>query len=142
MTGLRYTNETLLADIRRVAKLNNKNTVSIREYALDGKYNRKTYIKRFTSWTNAVTLAGLTPNYFFQLNENAITHKRVSVSLRYNVFKRDHFRCVICGRSPAKDISVELHCDHIKPISRGGESTMENLRTLCAECNIGKGANL
>jgi 5-methylcytosine-specific restriction endonuclease McrA len=44
----------------------------------------------------------------------------------------------MCGASPAKDPSVNLHADHIKPWSRGGETTLENLRTLCMKCNIGK----
>lgn len=60
----------------------------------------------------------------------------VSDSLRYDVMKRDGFRCVLCGR----DVSdgIKLHVDHIIPVSKGGLSTMENLRTLCEDCNRGK----
>ncbi|MBR0162008.1 MAG: HNH endonuclease [Oscillospiraceae bacterium] len=43
-----------------------------------------------------------------------------------------------CGASPAKDSSVELHIDHIKPWSKGGETVMENLETLCSIWNLGK----
>ena len=50
-------------------------------------------------------------------------------SLRYDVLKRDGFRCVICGRT-AED-GVKLHVDHIKPVSKGGKTEYENLRTLC-----------
>lgn len=60
----------------------------------------------------------------------------VTESVRYNVMRRDGFRCVLCGRS-AKD-GVTLHVDHIIPVSKGGKSTMDNLRTLCEECNRGK----
>ena len=60
--------------------------------------------------------------------------------LRYDVLERDGFRCVICGRS-AKD-KLKLHVDHIVPICRGGESTMDNMRTLCEECNLGKGSKM
>ncbi len=60
----------------------------------------------------------------------------VSDSLRYDVMKRDGFRCVLCGRD-ASD-GVKLHVDHIIPVSKGGLSTMENLRTLCEDCNRGK----
>lgn len=62
------------------------------------------------------------------------------LALRYKVLLRDRFRCLICGRSPARDLGVELHVDHIIPWSRGGESTEENLRALCFDCNLGKGA--
>ena len=58
-------------------------------------------------------------------------------SLRYDVFKRDNFKCVLCGAS-AKDDGVKLHCDHIIPISKGGKTVLSNLRTLCDRCNLGK----
>ena len=57
---------------------------------------------------------------------------------RIRVYKRDNFTCVQCGASPAKDQSVELHVDHIKPWSRGGETIYKNLQTLCLKCNLGK----
>ena len=64
--------------------------------------------------------------------------RTISDKLRYQVLKRDNFKCCACGASPAKDPSVELHIDHIIPWSKGGESTLENLQTLCSKCNIGK----
>lgn len=70
------------------------------------------------------------------------TPRSISLSLRYKVLSRDRFRCVICGRSPAKDPRVELHVDHIHPWSKGGQNTEENLRTLCFDCNLGKGAKI
>lgn len=57
-------------------------------------------------------------------------------TLRYQILKRDGFRCTICGRR-AQD-GVTLHVDHIKPVSKGGLTTPSNLRTLCNECNLGK----
>lgn len=65
--------------------------------------------------------------------------RSISLALRYRVLVRDKFRCMICGASPAKDGTVELHVDHIFPWSRGGQNTEENLRTLCFKCNLGKG---
>lgn len=65
--------------------------------------------------------------------------RTVSDKLRYQVLKRDNFKCCACGASPAKDSSVELHIDHIIPWSKGGETTLENLQTLCSKCNLGKG---
>ena len=58
--------------------------------------------------------------------------------LRYRVLQVDKFSCRACGASPAKDPGVELHVDHIVPWSRGGETRLENLQTLCSRCNLGK----
>lgn len=99
------------------------------------------------------SIEDLIPNYL-ELNnklDNEVNHFGVSRKmvrqerakltdkLRYQVLKRDHYRCVICGRS-AKD-GVKLHVDHIKPVSRGGKTTLSNLRTLCSDCNLGKSAS-
>lgn len=66
------------------------------------------------------------------------TKREIPVSLRYQILKRDNFKCVICGASPATDPSIILHIDHIKPWSKGGETTVDNLQTLCSKCNLGK----
>lgn len=58
-------------------------------------------------------------------------------SLRYDVMKRDGFKCCICGAS-AKEDGIKLHVDHIIPVSKGGTTVMSNLRTLCNHCNMGK----
>jgi len=57
--------------------------------------------------------------------------------LRFDVFRRDRFTCQYCGRSSP---SVVLHCDHVKPRSKQGETSMENLITACTDCNYGKRA--
>ena len=62
----------------------------------------------------------------------------MSNDLRYEVLKRDGFRCTICGATAAD--GIKLHIDHIKPVSKGGKTEMNNLRTLCERCNMGKGA--
>ena len=62
--------------------------------------------------------------------------RSVPLALRYNVLERDGGVCCACGRSPRDDVT--LHVDHIKPLSLGGLTTLDNLQTLCADCNIGK----
>ncbi len=57
-------------------------------------------------------------------------------TMRYEILKRDNFRCQICG-STAQD-GVKLHIDHIIPVSKGGKTIPENLRVLCDRCNFGK----
>lgn len=65
---------------------------------------------------------------------------KLSDSLRYDVLKRDNFKCQICGSS-AQD-GVKLHVDHIIPVSKGGKTHLTNLRTLCDRCNMGKSDKL
>jgi len=66
------------------------------------------------------------------------TTRTINWRLRFTILQRDCFRCVACGRSPATDPGVELHVDHITPWTKGGETLLENLQTLCSVCNIGK----
>jgi cytochrome c553 len=61
--------------------------------------------------------------------------KPVSKSVRFEVFKRDSFKCQYCGAS-APDILLQI--DHIKPVSQGGTNDILNLLTACANCNSGK----
>lgn len=71
-------------------------------------------------------------------NVNHRTSRDINLRLRFIVLRRDNFKCCLCGASPAKDPTVELHIDHIKPWSKGGETVIDNLQTLCSKCNLGK----
>ncbi len=61
---------------------------------------------------------------------------KVSNKMRFSIYKRDGYRCRKCGRTQSSDY---LEIDHIKPISKGGKSTYDNLQTLCRRCNKEKG---
>lgn len=61
---------------------------------------------------------------------------KVSNKMRFSIYKRDGYRCRICGRSERSDY---LEIDHIKPIAKGGKTTYDNLQTLCRRCNKEKG---
>lgn len=63
--------------------------------------------------------------------------KPLSKSTRFEVFKRDGFRCQYCGRS-APDVVLEV--DHIIPVAKGGDDDIMNLVTSCRDCNRGKSA--
>ena len=62
--------------------------------------------------------------------------KSIPKSVRFEVFKRDSFKCQYCGAS-APDVILEV--DHIVPVAEGGENDMMNLITSCRDCNRGKG---
>ena len=66
----------------------------------------------------------------------------IPLGLRLKILSRDNFRCVLCGKSPATDFGTKLHIDHVLPFSKGGKSILDNLQTLCKECNLGKSNNI
>ncbi|MGA2121530.1 MAG: HNH endonuclease [Methanoregula sp.] len=127
--------------------------------ASDPKISIGAYKKRFGSWTNACQkfiefqIGGdiLSDTFVRSKEEDFVVHEKngkvryskensrnVSLSLRYKVLNRDHFKCVFCGKNPSTDFGTKLHIDHIIPFSKGGKSTLENLQTLCDSCNLGK----
>lgn len=65
--------------------------------------------------------------------------KSIGDKLRFEVFKRDNFKCQYCGMS-APD--VVLNVDHIDPVSNGGINDILNLITSCRDCNSGKSDRL
>ena len=103
------------------------------------------YLRKFGQWSNALKM------FVSYVNEQEIefadeckfetshkTKRDINLRMRFIVMQRDNFKCCMCGASPAKDSSVELHIDHIVPWSKGGETTLDNLQTLCSKCNLGK----
>lgn len=117
------------------------------------KYSYTTYKTRFNGWTNAclkfieykmgklVILEDRKPRVVINKVKSGRIKKQkreIPMGLRLQVLKRDGFRCKLCGRSPAIQTGVDLHIDHILPVAKGGKTTLENLQTLCRECNLGK----
>lgn len=78
----------------------------------------------------------VTDDITLQATKAAETKIRVMPALRWQVFQRDQWKCVACGRN-SHDGAI-LHVDHIVPRSRGGRDVLENFQTLCDVCNIGK----
>jgi len=66
-----------------------------------------------------------------------MAREAISKKLRFEVFKRDSFKCQYCGKASPE---VVLHVDHIKPVKEGGKNHITNLITSCIDCNLGKGA--
>ncbi|HXV14196.1 MAG TPA: HNH endonuclease signature motif containing protein [Candidatus Krumholzibacteria bacterium] len=60
----------------------------------------------------------------------------VATAMRDTVFARDGSRCPFVGPNGKRCGSRSaLQIDHIKPVARGGASTLDNLRLLCAYHN-------
>ena len=98
------------------------------------------------------------------MSKHPLSAKR-SPRLRQQVFERDKGICALCGLDcgklddllaewqgkpfyeEVKEILVQhglpatkigspcWHADHIVPIARGGQTTLENLRVLCLQCH-------
>jgi hypothetical protein len=71
------------------------------------------------------------------LTREAQRGRSLPASVRFMVLRRDGFACRYCGRR-APD--VELHIDHEVPWSKSRDHRLENLRTACRDCNLGRGA--
>jgi hypothetical protein len=80
----------------------------------------------------------LKARYFYK-NSN---YRNITILSRMKILRRDNFCCVFCGKSPVTDNSTKLHIGHIKPFSQGGSCSMENLQTICNECNNRKRSSL
>jgi hypothetical protein len=104
------------------------------------------YNRRFGSWTKAlsefIAYANNEVNEIsLSINDFRVTSRTSrdpSLRLRWKVLQRDHFSCCACGASPATANQILLHVDHIHPYSAGGETVLDNLQTLCSNCNLGK----
>lgn len=222
----RISDETMIADLKRVSELLNTNVVTSPEYSKYGKFSYPTIAVRFGNWAAFISKADLEPtghirntsdkDLFLEIEriwialgkqptttemkkgiskysldtfmrrfggwrnalvafleyvnadgddeqpvENPVpllivaprsldrpsvelkfspkrTTRNINLKLRFTVLQRDCFRCCSCGASPAKNPEIELHIDHIIPWSKGGETELENLQTLCSKCNLGK----
>lgn len=56
----------------------------------------------------------------------------IPVAIKAQVLERDKRACTACGSTD------NLEVDHIKPVSKGGMSALENLQVLCRGCNRAK----
>lgn len=65
-----------------------------------------------------------------------MSRKPLTKKIRFEVFKRDSFKCQYCGDAAPE---VVLVVDHIKPVKAGGDNAPANLITACFPCNAGKG---
>ena len=75
----------------------------------------------------------LTASAFAKEQRTLMTRK-----LREFIKARDNFTCCTCGNSTRIEPNLLLEIDHIIPIAKGGQTTEDNLQTLCWKCNRAK----
>lgn len=61
--------------------------------------------------------------------------KNISKKIRILIMERDGYKCRLCGKTAAE---TKLEVDHRIPVARGGTDSLDNLWTLCIDCNRGK----
>jgi hypothetical protein len=150
----------LFEELERVWKISGHRPSKTQWDISKSKYSYSTYKNRFGGWANAclqfieykkgktVIVEDAKPKNFDDSfideidTRNQEVKRWIPSKLRVIVLKRDNYCCVLCGGSPAIKQGVNLHIDHIFPYSKGGKTVLENLRTLCAECNWGKGDDI
>ncbi|MFA5188197.1 MAG: HNH endonuclease [Patescibacteria group bacterium] len=154
----KYSDKDLFDEMERIWKLRGQRPSRTEWEMSEPKISYGIYKHRFGSWVAACSKfieykmgnEILADDFILPEREDKKTQRpvykrensrNISLSVRLKVLNRDNFRCVFCGKSPATDIGTKLHLDHIKPFSKGGKSSIENLQTLCAECNLGKSDN-
>jgi hypothetical protein len=57
-----------------------------------------------------------------------------SSEIKEKIFKKDKYRCVICGRG--REDGIEICADHKIPKDKGGTNSIDNGQTLCTEHNL------
>lgn len=61
---------------------------------------------------------------------------------RRRIFRRDGYRCQLCGRKVRTDVAVPhpraATIDHVVPLAAGGSHSNANAQTACFECNTSK----
>jgi 5-methylcytosine-specific restriction endonuclease McrA len=71
-------------------------------------------------------------------DKHRASERRIFTTLqRIEVYERDNGICQICGCS----VTFEYYeCDHIRPWSKGGQTTVQNAQCTCRTCNRSKSA--
>lgn len=117
------------------------------------KYSERGYVTKFESWRKAletfIEFINSTSDEGVSSEEVNIevnnkppiefkhkTKRQPSERLKVQVLMRDGNKCKLCGITVTGD---NIHFDHIKPWSKGGETVLENLQILCETHNLAKG---
>jgi len=127
--------DSLKKHVKTVSRLEAQAIEKFKEF-LEENYELLSYVKHWGDGEAGTLIAMLKDTLLgppSRENPASYRKKRISASLRTKVFERDAYRCVKCGSWK------DLCADHIYPEFLGGETTLDNLQTLCRTCNTKKG---
>lgn len=119
------------------------------------KYSTFPYVKRFGTWRKGleafIEYINSSKEEVQETEENGQgekepdtveivykhkTKRTISERLKVQVLMRDGNKCKLCGITVTGE---DIHFDHIKPWSKGGETVLDNIQVLCAKHNLAKG---
>jgi len=125
---------------QQICNVCNKKKESVYEVRIDNRYNEKICVNCFHENVNMLFAEFNCDNLELRLIYSPKTsgikkREPIGLSLRYEILRRDKFKCVICGKNASETI---LEIDHVIPVSQGGKTIKQNLQTLCFDCNRGK----
>jgi hypothetical protein len=117
------------------------------------KFSTHQYVSKFGAWRKAleefvdyINSTNLTEQSVDEIEEKVVekfetiykhkTKRLPSERLKVQVLMRDGNKCKLCGIVLTGD---NIHFDHVKPWSKGGETVLENLQILCIKHNLAKG---
>lgn len=70
--------------------------------------------------------------------EIAETKRELTEPEKEQVFIRDRYTCLCCGKTKTQDTRARFEVDHIIPFKFGGQTSIDNSQTLCSICNQAK----
>ncbi len=158
--GRRYTDEECFDNMLEVWTHHGRPPKYLEMGQPPSKVGGKAYMLRFGSWNKALATfvervngdpdtPAADPTLDADSNdaeqlpwatqESSRDKREISLGLRFRALHRDRFKCTLCGDSPSVNPICVLHVDHILPWSKGGPTAIDNLRSLCGSCNMGRG---
>ena len=139
VTGARQAFSLLLRDLAEVIRVDNG---SYAGHDFESWTDISSARNRFNGiatddydWVRTVRMRIAVPKVIRLLGYDRLPRQDVKLNRR-NIFARDRNRCQYCGgHFPTRELSL----DHVKPRSKGGVSTWENMVCCCVRCNARKG---
>ncbi len=139
-----YSPETLISNLENIWKQLGFPPGKRQMSSLGDKISERPYIRHWGSVRAACEM--LAAFHGGKISKEQLTAGNTEESIRttiplkdrWAVLKRDNYRCSKCGACPSSDHKIELEVDHIRPVAKGGGNALENLQTLCRNCNQGK----
>ena len=105
--------------------------------------NQRFLFQKFKDWMqqnkkNKISEKQISKNKPNKCKKHNLNNKRpiLPLTLKWEILERDNFACQFCGSRQFLEI------DHIIPVSKNGKTKLDNLQTLCKNCNREKSNHL
>lgn len=144
-------NKKLHSLVKKYLKLNKTSKIPLYQYGLLMKeagfqeFQAVLYITnilKLTSISNIdIQINTIKQAYKFEWDRTKVHLKSRTLIGKYtldeweNKLKEYNYSCAYCGKT-----NIKLTKDHVIPVSKGGENTIDNIVPACWECNYNKRA--